>query len=129
MKYTRNITIRWSYPRLLKDIDTNPEAENRGIYQITYKHRDGSESLVYIGRTSKQYFEKRMKQHFKKGKFPANSKHYYVRLASIDCDTPLTKLTPEECELFIDDVESALILGTIEHWKQKDASVLKKMPQ
>lgn len=104
----RTVIINWSYPRLLRDIETSPYANDIGIYFVTRKttYRGISrEYVVYIGKTH-QDFVTRMRQHFKKGKLPNNSSNYFVRLGRIELLTPLSD---EDMKILIRDVESGLI--------------------
>ena len=59
-----NITIKWTYPRVIENIDTCRESTQNGLYYVS-RIFGNRETTIYIGET-KRDFMTRIDEHDKK---------------------------------------------------------------
>lgn len=101
-KSPKEITIEWSYPKLIENVLNNPKStdENWGLYQISTK-TDTDIDFLYIGKSWNDY-HKRLKSH-RKDWFDKYDGQKYVRFGSF-----ISAVTQSE----LGEIESAIIYQT-----------------
>ena len=101
----QKITIHWSYPRKLEDIDTHWECNKNGLYYISRKFA-GKESPIYIGETKRDFIT-RINEHYRDvSEFFNKRGMKYIRLGTI--------VKPQSLSSYNEDNEIKHLLQTIE---------------
>lgn len=99
----KNVTINWSYPRLLANMWYDEQMNNIGLYYISRKFGT-KETLLYIGQTYDCYYNRLASHNYWWLSYYRGNK--YVRLGEVICKSVKSD---EDMRQLIKDVEGALI--------------------
>ena len=103
-----HITLHWSYPKRLDDIDTSWKSHENGIYYISRKF-GGVESPIYIGETKRDFIT-RINEHYKcVSDFFNKRGEKYIRLGTIVKPQSLKSYESTEIKHLLLTIESELV--------------------